>query len=219
MQIKGKPAQFLNRLFGEKPDTDVIVRIHEDFDQASADLLEKAKEILDEHTKVTRDDVNKKLVEFGFDKVEEVKSYKEVQQALGSAKNVKDKLEYYKKTYPDNKFVSKTQVKDICKKYGLVFGPTYKYIGEIPDKNKLEILQFRVRKEDSLRHTGDKFEEESSPVMIVASKNEFDVEDMYFLDGWELKELPKDPIVLYPVHGGFLIVSKWGKEADIDEIK
>jgi len=38
-------------------------------------------------------------------------------------------------------------------------------------------------------------------------------------DGWELKELPKDPIVLYPVHGGYLVVSKWGKEEDLDELK
>ena len=220
MKVEGKVASVLNHVFGkedEKVEVDVIDRIHEDFDKAGDDLLLKAVEILDESAKVTRDDVNRKLVEFGFEKVEEIKAYTEVQKALGSAANVKDKLEYYKKHYPYNRFVSLSQVRDICKKYGLVLGNTNRFIGEIPDKNKLEIMDFKIKKADD--HKGDIENDGRMPVMIVASKNEFDLSDTYVEDGWELKELPKDPIVLYPVHGGYLVVSKWGKEEDIDEIK
>ena len=223
MQVKGKVASVLNKAFGEKVDVDVIERIHEDFDRAGEELLEKAQEILDESAKVTRDDVNRKLVEFGFEKVEEIKAYQEVQKALGSAESVKDKLAYYKKHYPDNVFVSLTQARDICKKYGLVLGSTKQFIGEIPDKNKLEIMEFKIRKEDDNAEMSDARVIEAvgkgSPVMIVASKNEFDMSNMYVDEDWELKELPKDPIVLYPVHGGYLVVSKWGKEEDLDELK
>ncbi len=216
MQLKGNTAKILNSVFKEKVEVDVIDRIHEDFDRAGEELLEKAQEILDE-SKVTRDDVNRKLVEFGFEKVPEIKAYTEVQKALGSAEKVKDKLAYYKRNYPDNVFVSLTQVRDICKKYGLVLGPTSVFIGEIPDKNKLEIMEFKIKKQDDNRENYNSVQ--GSPIMIVASKNEFDSSNMNLNDGWELKELPKDPIVLYPVHGGYLVVSKWGKEEDLDELK
>ena len=223
MQLKGRLAGVMNKFFEAIEDPDIIAYIHEDFERAGEELLEKAQEILDEQAKVTRDDVNRKLVEFGFEKVEEIKAYQEVQKALGSAEKVKDKLAYYKKNYPDNVFVSLTQVRDICKKYGLVLGRTSNYIGEIPDKNKLEIMDFKIKRQDDNAEMSDarvtEAVGEGSPIMIVASKNEFDLSNMYLTDNWELKELPRDPIVLYPVHGGYLVVSKWGKEEDLDELK
>ena len=123
---------------------------------------------------------------------------------------VAEKVAYYFGHYPFNKFITKAQVQDICKKYGLVFGKTEWYVGDIPEKNQLEIADFQVRDQDK---TGNR------DIMIVATKDEFDTKGLNLSDGWELKELPKDPIVLYPVFGGYLIVSKWGVEADIDEVQ
>jgi hypothetical protein len=154
--------------------------------------------------------VKNKLEEFGFKRAKDVVEVEEAAKAQALAKDVAEKVAYYFKHYPFNKFITKEQVKDICKKYGLVFGKTEWYIGDIPKKNQLEITDFKVRDKDKV---------ENRDIMIVATKEEFDTKGLNLSDGWELKELPKDPIVLYPVSGGYLIVSKWGAEADIDEVQ
>lgn len=51
---------------------------------------------------------------------------------------------------------------------------------------------------------------------ICASNKDFDTRYMRIEDGYKLENIP-DPIVLQPVSGGYLIVSKWGLEAS-DEI-
>lgn len=51
---------------------------------------------------------------------------------------------------------------------------------------------------------------------MVASYQDFDTSNMR-LEGYKLEENLPDPIVLQPVKGGYLVVSKWGDEAS-DEI-
>lgn len=191
---------------------DVIEKIHEDFDNAGQELLDFANDILEEHDEDTQDEVYTSLKNMGFTSVESVKEYEERKKARAYAKDVAEKVEYFRKHYPQYKFITREQVRDICKKYGLVFGPTECFIGEIPDKNKLEIAKFKLREADKGWDEGN--------YKIVATEKEFDMKDSYRLEnGWELKPLPKDPIVLAPVSGGYLVVSKWGKEENLPELK
>jgi len=198
------------QMFEETPGLEVIEAIHEDFDVAGQELLEKANELLDTEKKKVNPEVHNKLKDFGFKRAEAVVKVEEQEKAEAIAKAVAEKVAYYFEHYPFNKFITREQVKDICKKYGLVFGKTEWYIGDIPEKNQMEIASFEVREEDKVSERD---------IMIVATKDEFDQKGLQLSNGWELKELPKDPIVLYPVSGGFLIVSKWGAEADIDEVQ
>jgi hypothetical protein len=196
--------------FKSEPDVNVIELIHEDFDNAADEFLTKANEILAEGTKEMKPEVQTALENFGFKRAKDVVEIKEAAKAKAIAKDVAEKVSYFFEHYPFNKFITREQVKDICKKYGLVFGKTEWYVGDIPEKNQMEIAGFEVRDEDKV---------DNQDIMIVATKDEFDTKGLNLSDGWELKELPKDPIVLYPVSGGYLIVSKWGLEADLDEVQ
>lgn len=49
-------------------------------------------------------------------------------------------------------------------------------------------------------------------LMICASAKDFGTKNMRINDGYKLEV--DDPIVLQPIHGGYLVVSKWGLEAD-----
>ena len=204
-------------MFGKK--VDVIEKIHEDFEKAGDELLNKANELLEEQTVEQSREVFDALNRFGFDGVKEVKEHKELVMAQSLAKATADKAGYYKEKYPGHVFLVEDQVRDICKKYGLVFGPTSAFIGEIPDKNKLEIASFKVMEEDDFHKAGQSEFSRGKDIKIVASKDEFDLKGHNLENGWKLKEIPKDPIVLYPVKYGYLVVSKWGKEEDISEIK
>lgn len=48
---------------------------------------------------------------------------------------------------------------------------------------------------------------------ICASAKDFDTKNMRITDGYKLELNLPDPIVLQPVKGGYLVVSKWGLEA------
>lgn len=196
----------------QKVDVDVIDRIHEDFDKAGDELLEKAEEILEEVAEEKTVKVYEALERFGFNNVNEVQAFEKKKSAKKNAKLVIANIKHYRENYPKNKFITIGQIRDICKKYGLVFGPTKAFIGEIPDKNKLEMAEFKVKSDDDANG-------EWKEVSIVASKDEFNLSNYEVEKGWELKEIPRDPIVLWPVHGGFLVVTKWGKEENLDELR
>jgi hypothetical protein len=53
---------------------------------------------------------------------------------------------------------------------------------------------------------------------ICASVKDFDTSNMRIEDGYRLEYNLPDPIVLQPVNGGYLIVSKWGLEGEDAEL-
>lgn len=65
-------------------------------------------------------------------------------------------------------------------------------------------------------HTPEDVKEiyEPSPLKICASVKDFDTKNMRIEDGYKLELNLPDPIVLQPVKGGYLVVSKWGLEAE-----
>ncbi len=187
-------------------EVSVIEQIHNEFDVAQQGLLNKANELLeDKPARAGKLVVNEKLVKDmeakGFTNFKEADELKHEKEAKEYAKKVAWKVNYYFKHYPFHKFITKVQVKDICKKYGLVFGCVDWFIGTIPEKNMIEIRDFKVKAKDK-----------EGELMIVGDKDSFDLKKhrLGVNDDWELKPLPDpDPIVLQGVRGGYLIVSKW----------
>ena len=91
------------------------------------------------------------LYNMGFSGSKEIKKYYEDKSKYDrdlAKKNQEkaklDKLEYYQLKYLFNKFIDEESVKKICKKYGLYLCKIEDYIGDIPTKNKKELLKFRV---------------------------------------------------------------------------
>jgi len=189
----------------------VIEQIHQEFDVAQQCLLDQATELLENKPKEVNKELIERIEQMGFTNSHTVQEIKKEGEARKSAKKVAGKVNYYFKHYPFNKFITKTQVKDICKKYGLVFGEIGWFTGVIPEKNMLEIADFEVKEKDK-----------DGGMMIVGDESQFDLKNnrLQLDDEWELKRLPDpDPIVLQKVRGGFLIISKWGKEAEIEEVQ
>jgi hypothetical protein len=53
---------------------------------------------------------------------------------------------------------------------------------------------------------------------ICASVKDFDTKNMRIEDGYRLELNLPDPIVLQPVNGGYLVVTKWGLESDDEDL-
>lgn len=191
----------------------VIQDIHNEFDIACENFLNDVKAIIGETDIVNK---GKRLRAIGFEKSFPVKEG----VRLDAIKSQADNAAKFTNRYPLYKFIRKEDVERICKKYRLICGRSCDYIGDMPEKNLKEIEAFRVDQNDiDYSHersfwTWDR--RHGIPLMICAPKKQFDTTNME-LSGSFLS--PKDPIVLCPVTGGFLIVTKWGLEASDELVK
>lgn len=50
----------------------------------------------------------------------------------------------YKRLYPGNAFLTRDQVRDVCRRYNLVFAPEFLFDGKVPEKNQAELAAFRL---------------------------------------------------------------------------
>lgn len=258
-------------------EVEVIEAIHKDFDTAPERLLQEAKDIL-ANPKVDVTLKSERVSKLGFGSARAVKIATELVHKNMAAPKLIEKINYFKQHYPFNKFITEDEVKRLCEKYGLLFGESSKYIGDIPDKNLTEIENFKLREEDFTervpnytdmsdlvaqyisgtqmyftpaqertediqglwfakpRQSGRRqWEMEYDPYAafpkeeekdvkkkaaafkIVASVKDFDTTYMTITDGYRLEHIP-DPVVLQPVDGGYLIVSKWGLEGQDENL-
>lgn len=209
-----------------------VAEIHEEFDNSVDKIVEEAQKILSDVSLREIEEL-KKLRSMGFLGMGQIQDLvkKEEYEQIG------EKAEYYRKQY-GKKFITEAEVKRICKKYGLVIGKPRDFIGEMPPKNRAEIIDFKVKEEDGgwvkswfSAHGGimerkiSKKEAdairantlthlscEKGGLKIVGTIDQFDLENKVISD-YVIKD--KDPIVLYDVEGGYLIVSKWGAEAEL----
>lgn len=206
-----------------------IAEIHNSFDTASERLLKEAQEIISAPV-----DENALLrYQLGFT---ETKGAKEAANAGEKKQEQRELLEtvlYYQTQYPKYKFITENQVIDICTKYGLLFGSTERYIGDIPVKNLLEIKEFKDNKgyikPDDLNRIDyhgrsyfptdinnlpniESYSYVQDSLMICAPANEMKIyEHDRVVSGYKI--VP-DPIVLCPIKKGYLIISKWGLEGE-----
>lgn len=147
----------------------------------------------------------------------------------------RDLMLHYKHTYPNNKFIDEETVKKICEKYGFLLTGADRLVDAIPVKNQKEIINFRVFKEDldlckihsnfwrpgwSTEAYMEEFNNYPNPVNglvfeVIAPVNKLNTYGME-INGYRL--VSKDPIVLQPVKGGYLIVTSWGIEASDPDV-
>lgn len=118
----------------------IVDRIHNEFNAASDALMAEAKR-LTENVNTEKAD---RLKRVGFVNVPEVKKLEEIKVTSDLATLV----EHYSMKYPNNKFITESQVMAICKKYKLVCAPIESYTGFVPE-TKLEMIErFRIDKSD-----------------------------------------------------------------------
>jgi len=137
--------------------SDIIEQIHREFETASDRLVTEAEQTIkqsEENIKNTDDkkdllEKSKRLQNLGFNQSNQVSEAKitedEISDNESKIKKSKEDTEtvlYYKKNYPDYKFITEEQVETICKKYNLVCGENSRYSGFVPEKNLKEIEKF-----------------------------------------------------------------------------
>lgn len=202
----------------------IEAQIYNDVYSAQEVLLAEANAILAKFPVYDEQKENRlrKLSLLGFYNAEEVKEYDKWDSERRELESVKNKLEYYQREYPFNRFIDKKSVETICKKYGLYLTEVNNYIAEIPEKNQKEIVAFKVKRRDIplvplLPRASFTFSEEYSNektealgLLIMAPENKIRNVNLR-KNGYKI-ELD-DPIVLQPVYEGYLIVSSWGYEA------
>lgn len=215
----------------------VIAQIHNDFDSATDRLLQEAKDILADNDTLRK---GERLKQLGFTKSKAASEAKEAIELKKKSVIVAEKVAYFQQWYPNNKFITEELVEMICNKYGLVFGEAEYYKGDVPDKNILEMESFVLRVEDYTTYNqgflnlgmmhralgGGYFDlqrwpsepserKSRPPFKICAPSKDFDMTRLK-KNGYKLEV--DDPIVLQPVPGGYLIVSKWGLEASDESL-
>ena len=207
--------EFFNSTMSHVDTQAVIAEIHNEFDTASDKLLAEAKNILASDLNVEKGEKLKKL---GFRNSKPAIDADTVNFWRNEAIEAKKWIDYYGQHYPFNKFITVFLVGQICEKYRLVCGDADIYRGDVPAKNVLEIEAFKLRAQDTHKYLIENMTRvRETNFMICAPEKDFDMTN-HIRKGNRIvvKEIP-DPIVLQPVDGGFLVVSKWGLEAE-DEL-
>lgn len=225
-------------VFEKKSNNEIIQEIHDSYDEAYISILSWAKSIIEKENNV---DILKgeRLINLGFtNTIKAIFSEKEI-KLKKEAKEKAELINYYLINYPFQKFITNNDVKNINKKYNLVCVTSDCYIGDIPEKNLEEIENFKIKNKKDLLYqvtlnhnkyieTFNFIEYEESlneiytdrkeePFYISCPQSETIVRRGYSVreDGFILKDKEiKDPIVLKPVVGGFLIITKWGLEGN-----
>jgi len=255
-----------------KSDAAIVREIHDDFETASQKALNEAKKILESLNNADAKAQVDALKSAGFNNVPIVKQWHAEDLKRAEAEKRIAAVEKYAIKYPGQKFIFIDQVKAICQKYGLLCVPAYKYKGDVPQKNILEISKFKALPEDTYLEQTNRFSDRvefdftkrhnfvdskqaqkmrddvnrrnsyllndqslwptgtalpsypsytsmptftSVPLFICAPKGDLIVDDNDKVhNGVFMSREIKDPIVLHYVGDGFLIVSKWGPEAE-----
>lgn len=150
MGILNKLSNFWDKVVLEPTITteELIEQIHNEFNTAGDQLLLEAQEFLKSIDIKETNDKAVKLERLGFTNTPELKEKKELQTKSHSAKDLSDKLQNYALSYPQYKIINLDKVKEICKKYNLVYGEVSRYKGFVPKKNLEEISNFRLKEED-----------------------------------------------------------------------
>lgn len=215
--------------------------VHAEFDSAGDRALAEAQAVLSK-LEMPLEEKASRLKKLGFSRSSTVQANNALEEQVSVNRRIIDTINYYQQKYPHYKFLFREQVEEICKKYGLIIGPVYLYKGDVPEKNLREIEEFKVSEEDTyyVNKELDKYFIHSAGMEEIlagdrihflcngkdqsANKNTAVSlgicalpEDMYIHNSKKIVGtyiVDKDPIVLHFVKEGFLVVTKWGPEAE-----
>jgi len=121
-----------------------VYEIHHAFETAGEKILAEAQGILKEceSKSIAK---GKRLLTLGFGQSKEAVIATETISKEATAKETADMVIYYKVNYPNNKFITETQVKAICEKWNLVCGGINLFKGFVPETNLRMIEQFNLK--------------------------------------------------------------------------
>lgn len=199
------------------PTATTIGEIHKEWESAAERLLEETNRIISEGT----EDQEKVglLTKFGFTKTKQYTDCKSANEKILSAKELARTIEKYRERYPSNKFVTDEIIEQICKKYDLVLGDVSQFKGFVPMTKLMDMDKFKVRNEDAITKSTyamlNPGKQVPVPFKICAPIKDMDTRG-YVQKGHIMFY---DPVVLQPVHGGYLIVAMWGDEANDELLK
>ena len=222
----------------------IIEEIHNSFNNAADNAIKEARQIISGAVEPSEDVAI--LEQCGFSNVEKVKEAQQTRAKIQLAGKEASLIMMYQQEYPGYKFIMEKQVKEICDKYNLVMGEVSLYKGEVPSKNVKEIGNFYENnpvKEEHAKYCkryggwGSRIEEcnkaeydwhrslewatgydtwKETKFQICAPLKDMNMQGKE-LKGHRIVDIP-DPVVLYPVSGGYLVVSKWGLEASDENV-
>lgn len=200
-----------------KKDTNAIVEeIHNEFNTVGERILQVAKQWTEEPTPEQKAEIDKvkRLKKLGFTKAANTQDVKlqNIINKVETAEKLAADVMYYQRLYPLNRFITETAIEIICKKYNLIFGGSDRYKGDIPEKNLIEIENFKMNSNDD-RNSG-----RGMDMSICAPQSDMIIKSFEKVEGHKIVNVP-DPVVLQKVDGGYLIVSAWGEEAEDDMVK
>jgi hypothetical protein len=210
----------IDPIFDEKSNAELIEDIHNEVYSAHELLLNEAKATLEKPIDDSKVKDYENLMKLGFNNEKNIKKYKKEVSLIEESKRLKSKIEYYNFKYPFNKFINEDSIVKICERYRLILTTVDRFIGEIPEKNQKEIIDFKVDKIDILYSFSNESEYvKGTNLLIVATKDQLNMKNAR-VQGHKLVDIVKeDPIVLQPVKDGYLIVSAWGVEASDKEVQ
>jgi hypothetical protein len=117
-----------------------IKAIHHAIDTASENALKQAREIIETcHISNEQENLALRLQRIGFTSnpiIKEITSKNNILQISKAEANI---ILDYQINYPTLKFLRIEQLEHICNKYGLIYAPVNHFIGDIPEKNLIEI--------------------------------------------------------------------------------
>lgn len=123
---------------------EVVVKIHNEFNTAGEKLLAEATEVIAKANSPVIDKA-KRLSSLGFSQAQQVQESADIIKKAEISKETAELVQKYQVMYPNNKFITEDQVKEICFKYNLVCGDVKRFKGFVPEKNLKQIEDFKSR--------------------------------------------------------------------------
>lgn len=133
-------------------NSEIIQQIHKSFFTEQDRLIEAATApsgLSEKETELV--DKVEKLRSLGFDRSKENELVRPLWEKIHDNNEKKELLkaiDYFSQKYPQYKLITEKSIKEICKKYDLIFGDVRFYIGTVPDKNLEAIANCNIAKED-----------------------------------------------------------------------
>lgn len=127
-----------------------VEQVHTDFLTAEDRLLNEAKSLI-ENPKIDAMKKAERLNKLGFTSSRDSKLAEDIAQKSSHASGLLSSIAHFRTYYPHNKFITEQEVKRLCEKYGLVLGGADRYVGDIPEKNVMEMERFKLRSEDFVK--------------------------------------------------------------------
>lgn len=118
----------------------LIAQIHSEFDSTQERLLREAEAIIsNNHVPYSEFNKANRLAKIGFVNNKFVTDTQRRHGVVVRSLEEAELIKYYMQNYPFQKFLTEVELERICKKYNLIHMPVENYIGDVPEKNLIDI--------------------------------------------------------------------------------